>query len=116
MTFAADRQIQDGERELRVIRRQALGFLPQQAPFQPLDLLLQNEDELLVFVALALELLDAKRVRSLEGAQSLFEGCPCRFAHGMNECKILRSLSSGARLRTTLLAAFGLWHASEQLG
>ena len=79
--FVGHRQIQDGERELRVICGQTLRLLPQQPTLEALDLLLQNESELLVLVPLALELLDAKRVCSFEGAEALFECCCYRVAH-----------------------------------
>ncbi|HYP88166.1 MAG TPA: hypothetical protein VEQ59_08430 [Polyangiaceae bacterium] len=54
--FAAESKVENGERELRVILRQALRFLAEQAELQALDLLLQQQGELLVLVALTLEL------------------------------------------------------------
>ncbi|HYP91050.1 MAG TPA: hypothetical protein VEQ59_22950 [Polyangiaceae bacterium] len=53
---AAEREVENGERELRVILGQALHFLAEQAELQALDLLLPQQGELLVLVALTLEL------------------------------------------------------------
>jgi hypothetical protein len=39
---SAERQVEDRQRQLRVILRQPLSFLPEQAAFESLDLLLQQ--------------------------------------------------------------------------
>src|SRR5438552_9404282 len=86
-SLATERQVEDGERELRVVLRQSLCLLPEQPTLEPLDLLLQQPRELLVFVALVLDLCAA----CFESLQSLFES---RLGHDDHECKISRSLSS----------------------
>jgi hypothetical protein len=55
---AAQHQIQNGERQLQVVGRQSLCLLPEQTALQALVFFLQQANELLVLVALVLELSD----------------------------------------------------------
>jgi len=107
LAIAAKREIENRERQLRIILGQPLRLLTKQTKLQTLDLLLQDQRELLVLVALMLELgamlvmltmllVEPCVEARLECSQSLFER---RLAHDDYACKIRRSLSSKACLR-----------------
>lgn len=105
--IAAQREIEQRERKLRIIFRQPLSFLTEQAALEPLDLLLQQTREFLVLVTLLLEPLNLRVKPRFDGLQSLFEGC---FGHARTNadandpCQAAREL---ARFFFVSRSAFG---------
>jgi hypothetical protein len=92
--LSSQREHENGQRKLRIVLRQPLGFLPQQAPLELLVLFLQKNNELAILVALLLEL----RVGQSENADSLLQRAPIFLidhVHRNHECKNAIDLSSG---------------------
>ena len=102
---AAQSELENRERQLRVVLRQALRLLPQEPALELLVLFLKKMHQLLVLVALLLELRVGLRhvvEARLECVQALGE---IAHRHDEHECKIAIALSSMTDRRTSLFYA-----------